>query len=273
MPLTHSVATEKGLRPYQEDRFFIQKFPTGTLAAIMDGHGGASCADKVRILLPLYWQALDTEELKNDPELRLLRLFDSLAVNTDDIPSGTTLSVVFIPNDEKKVHVAILGDSSVYINSGGNLHKSPEHNVRVNKTEREAAIAKGGYYDMGYIFAPTGQDGLQMSRTLGDKWLKKILNRVPEIYTVNLVPECYIILATDGLVDPSHLSVTSAHDDLASMINLVDTGHGAQELVDLAIERETGDNVTAIVIRVLKGSIDENVGDSGPNGDENISRD
>jgi serine/threonine protein phosphatase PrpC len=257
MTIEYTVATGVGGRPHQEDRWFVGEFPTGHLFAVMDGHGGFSCVERVRELIPLYWAAHDSDELKANPELRLTEVIASLAVRTNEFTTGCTISLVFIPKEQNKAYVAILGDSPVILNSEGSVTLSPEHNARTNMAERQAAIARGAMYHSGYLWNGSGKEsgGLQMSRALGDKELT-FLSRKPETYVVNLVPECYMILATDGLLDPAHGELTmlepEAETALQEIVRWVDSGHGASEIVDVALGHNYKDNVTAIVVRILK---------------------
>jgi serine/threonine protein phosphatase PrpC len=56
-----------------------------------------------------------------------------------------------------------------------------------------------------------------------------------------------IILATDGVGDPKH---QSALMQMERLIEMVEKGAGAEDLVHDAIQRCTNDNATAIVARV-----------------------
>jgi serine/threonine protein phosphatase PrpC len=172
----------------------------------------------------------------------------------ENYEDGTTASLAFLPNDpegmpvrNKYIFTAVIGDSPIIIRSGENIWRSPEHNVRSNPAEREAAENRGGYVHSGYLFSSTsghGQ-GLQMSRALGDKFLRGIISTEAETAAVQVQEDGYIIVATDGVFDPGHAQ--GATDDFFK--NLHDTAN-AQSLVDYAVnELKTGDNATAILAR------------------------
>src|SRR5919108_1830794 len=64
--------------------------------------------------------------------------------------SGTTLSLVYVPESRERVYIAIIGDSPVILaRRDGTVHVSPEHNARTNENERKEAILRGGRYNDG----------------------------------------------------------------------------------------------------------------------------
>jgi len=72
-----------------------------------------------------------------------------------------------------------------------------------------------------------------------------VLNREPEIFRLPLGPESFVLVASDGVFDPSH--ATSQSTVIADKI---ENGAGAQELVDAALAVPTNDNVTAILVEI-----------------------
>lgn len=243
-----TVATAKGYRESQEDRYVIAYIEAehgkGQLMALMDGHGGSSAADKVaQSVEKSFIQAL--AESKGDIKQALYKAVEVLAYMTQNEKSGTTLSLVYVPDDESRAYVAVIGDSPVIItDKSGKIRVSPEHNVRSNPGELDAARERGAIYSGGYIFDPASQSGLQLSRALGDRELARVLSREPDIYSVELGKESVIIVASDGVFDPSHGDVST---EITQVVDLVRGGGDAQALVDDASMRMTGDNATAIV--------------------------
>ena len=158
------------------------------------------------------------------------------------------LSVVWIPSAAPIAYVGILGDSPVLIkNPGQKLWISPEHNVRSNLQERQKVITRGGVFLDNYVWDETHERGAQFSRALGLRGLNSILDHQPEIFTFSLQSGSIIILATDGVGDPKH---QSALMQMERLIEMVEKGAGAEDLVHDAIQRCTNDNATAIVARV-----------------------
>ncbi len=254
---TISHSTAQGRQGYQEDRYTvasinIQNLPRhgqGQLMAVMDGHGGFEVAEIVQQRLKtLFESALVTAEGNVEQALRLT--VKNLCEETKDKESGSTLSVVYIPENEARAYAAILGDSPVIIlDKGDNLSISPQHNIRSNHLEFRAALERGAPYDLrGYIYDPRGGTMTsQTSRSLGDSALERILSREPEIYSVELSKKSFVLIATDGLFDPTHKNMESNIREIILMVRHQDAE--ANELVQDAIRRRTRDNVTALLWR------------------------
>ena len=142
--------------------------------------------------------------------------------------------------------MGLLGDSPVIIKDfDDQVIVSPEHNARTNLKERRAAIKRGACYSGGYICEHPSGSGLQMTRSLGDREFKKILDRSPEVYTVNIGSKSFVALLSDGVADPDHKS----SDSMKSIILMIENGASATNLVKDALDRKTRDNATAIVWR------------------------
>jgi serine/threonine protein phosphatase PrpC len=155
---------------------------------------------------------------------------------------------VFIPKDEHRVEIAVLGDSPVIAKlADGSIFVSEEHNVRTNMAEADAAIARGGFVNSGYLFASYSGNGLQMTRSLGDYELDSVLSREPEVFSHVLGKDSWVLVCSDGAVDPSHAAAKASID---SIVALVEAGGDAQEIVERALAAKTGDNVTAILVRL-----------------------
>ncbi|MEX2090516.1 MAG: PP2C family serine/threonine-protein phosphatase [Candidatus Paceibacterota bacterium] len=237
-----SVARQ-GPRPYQEDRHYETYIPDRKwlLLAIMDGHGGADTADfcekNIFRMMPID---------KGTPKHSLRALVVNLNSATRQHKTGSTFSGVIISEKQNTASVAILGDSPVVIlDDKGQLHISPEHNVRTNIEEREAAIKRGGEYSGGYIWindGDLGTQGLQMSRALGDVLLGRILSREPETY--NVYNPVWVLVASDGLFDPSHKNSKSLLEEMKKFAKSKAT---ADTLMAWAEKRGLEDNATAVV--------------------------
>lgn len=164
---------------------------------------------------------------------------------------GATLSMVFIPHDETLAYIAILGDSPVIMQTrDGQLNLSPDHNVRSNATERDAAMGRGAIVYGGYMSLHFGGPGIQMTRVLGDHELDLIINRVPEVYTVPLGD--FLIVGTDGLLDPSHKA--DPKEQCRRFAELVQSGFHAVDIVNSV--QPPVDNITAILWKRTQSDAD-----------------
>ena len=240
--------TKQNSRLYQEDRSFIKYLPNGeALLGVFDGHGGHWTSETAAIRTPDIFRTLP-RQLKTDPEATLERLFEKLVQKTAEYFSGSTACIVWIK--QNMAYVAVLGDSLTIIKTARNdIWVSPEHNVRTNKYEGDEAIQRGGYIEDGYLFDKEiyQGSGLQMSRALGDVTLARVLNRKPEIFSIPLNADSWILLCSDGLIDPSHEN----KDFMELLITTINTTDAtAKELVLLGATKQRDDNSTAILVRV-----------------------
>lgn len=239
----------KGSRQYMEDAAFIDyRGLNGVLLGVFDGHGGANVAGFCDENAGSVFAGFLLDGITNEDAL--FKTIAELSRRIDANPrlsSGTTVSLVYIPEHGNEVTVAVLGDSPVIVHTPSKgTWIAPEHNVRTNVTELNAAIARGGRAYGGYICNDEG-DGLQMGRALGNPHLKGILNREPEVFSVDIEVGSWILVASDGLFDPSHKDDAPMKDLIALVTDFPKVT--AYELVEAAIAAQTGDNVIAILAR------------------------
>lgn len=258
MKITHSTA--KGGRYYQEDRFVIFNDDNGTFVAVADGHGGEATASYVAKQAEKVWKEATT----TNPILRFTAFFEILAKITDDWLHGSTVSAAYIEN-EGDIYIAVLGDSPVVLHDEAGVSGTedtqtmnwlaPEHNVRTNLYEREAAEARGGIYVDGYIWYAKDKDevhkfsfagpGLQMGRALGDKNMGPVVSHIPDLFRFQKPKNGFLLLATDGVFDPSH------QDEDTSVLKVVNEfkDADAEAYVNRAVKLKTQDNATAIMVK------------------------
>lgn len=239
-------ATAQGLRDYQEDRFVCSRTKDGLLAAVFDGHGGAGTSSRLANALPRVWKKHIAFPASIVTAIQLV--FRDLHALTSGMTEGSTVSLVFIPKAGDMAYVAILGDSPVIIKTAeGKVDVSPQHNARSNPAELAAARERGAIYYGGYISARYNGHGIQMTRVFGDCDLGQVVNREPEIYLRELNADSFVLVATDGLFDPSNEQTLATATVVSQQVL---EGATAEELVTTAVDTPTGDNVTAILIRV-----------------------
>lgn len=243
-----TLATEQGLQDYQED--FAVYFPfqnpsmRGWLLAVMDGHRGRAvaelCANEIKNLF--------IPDKPDSMEDTLRDLVAELNAKTSHLDAGSTISLACIIESHRKVVVAVLGDSPVFVlDKHGEFHEGPDHNARTNLRERRSAMKRGAIFENGYLFFHDGdngpQYGLQMSRSLGDAPLSRMLSREPEVYTIEN-PK-WVLVASDGLIDPRHWNTKYLVPDLKERAKNYVT---AEMLLEYANkEGPRRDNTTALV--------------------------
>ena len=224
---------------------FIASYEQGTLLGVFDGHGGAEVSEFVSEELPAIFA--DLLLTTKTPRQTLKKAIERVAIETENYRSGSTLSLVFIPFKGRFVYCAVIGDSPIIIkDSKGNINIGPDHNVRTNEEEAAAAVERGGMIRDGYLLAGFYGPGLQMARALGDAQLSRVLSRKPDIYSVRVNKDSFVIVASDGAFDPGHYEFEKAAEDV---VKLVELGSEAQAVVTRAVEARTEDNVTALVAR------------------------
>src|ERR1700752_1084259 len=121
-----SSATDQGPRSCQEDRLVVRNvqidYHSGILIAIADGHGGYETSSYVtdELSAGLFDKMLAEFKNVNDSLKKMFQYLNNATLelsrrNSTHSETGTTLSVVYLPNREDKCYVAIIGDSPVIL--------------------------------------------------------------------------------------------------------------------------------------------------------------
>lgn len=254
-----TVYSEQGQKRHQEDRYLAEPISLGgreaQVLAVMDGNHGSRVADLIKEKLTDVIGS-SFEGTNGNIIETLQKTVGELDRLTRDMDEGSTLSLVIIPKDEPKAYVAVLGDSPVLISDiDGSISVSPNHNARTNPAELKAAMNRGAVGDnsgggLYLTLDPKSGRGIQLSRALGDRIFDSFLDRKPDVYMVELGENSFVVLATDGVVQPVQVGVdweVTYTEELKGLIKSIANGAGAQEIVKAAIENGRGDNVTAIV--------------------------
>ncbi len=210
-----------------------------SLFGIFDGHGGSDVVKFVKDRLPQLIKnylldlcpvetAFKNAFEKVDQELKF---FDSEYV-------GTTATLVLIKDN--KIYCANVGDSKAYILYDNNYKQiSSDHKTTV-EDEKIRVESMGGIIKKNRIM---GQ--LILTRTLGDLYVKQygVIN-TPDI-SVNEIGNTikYVILASDGVWDVVDLETLVGMGKAGKNV-----GEFCEDIVKLAVNKNTKDNVSCIVI-------------------------
>ena len=210
-----------------------------SLFGIFDGHGGSDVVKFVKDRLPQLIKnylidlcpvetAFKNAFEKVDQELRF---FDSEYI-------GTTATIVLIKDN--KIYCANVGDSKAYIIYDNSYTQiSSDHKCTI-EDEKIRVESMGGEIKKNRVM---GQ--LILTRTLGDLYVKQygVIN-TPDISVNDIRGNMkYIILASDGIWDVVDL------DTLVGMGKAgKNVGEFCEDIVKLAINKNTKDNVSCIVI-------------------------
>ena len=214
-----------------------------SLFGIFDGHGGNDVVKYIKDRIPeiikknlndLYpiEQCFINSFNKIDEELKFY----------DSEYTGSTATLVLI--QDNKIYCANVGDSRAYIIYDNFIKQiTTDHKCSIPE-EAERIIKSGGKITKNRV-----QGQLVLSRSLGDLYCKKygVIN-LPDI-TINKIDYNmkYIIIASDGIWDVV---------DEKTVLNMSKMKKNAdnfcKDLVKLAIEKESKDNISCIVISFEK---------------------
>lgn len=235
-----TTATAQGSRFHQEDRAQVKELEGGCLLAIFDGHGGHEAAETYSKMIAELVQTVDEEAFRKS--------VCKMCAESTRMKPGASMTAVLLDYERDVATVLVLGDSPAFLfKRDGKKWISPAHNVRVNKEEREAAIARGGYMYAGYICC--GVDGLQMARALGDSKMGSVILREPEVFTCLIKHVDTIMLCTDGVVDTASEGWESSQNTDLVAQEAVSPEATAQSVLDVASSIGLEDNATVILWR------------------------
>ena len=243
-----SYWTEKGGRPYQEDRYDMMKgtgHKDSSLYALFDGHGGAKASQYCKDHLLKYIQA--DVNFENNTVASIMNSFRKLDEEFTSIAKRHMLSdgstaVVAVIND-RKVYVANAGDSrAIIVHKGGKAKAMSQDHKPSREDEARRINNLGGkivYWGQWRV-----QGVLAVSRSFGDISLKPYVTAEPEVMEkVITSDDLYLVLASDGLWD-----VMSNEDVARFLMNVSNFSQVAKELCYEATILGSADNITVVVV-------------------------
>lgn len=244
--------TEMGARAYQEDRSFahdvlaLESGPTIGMWCVLDGHGGAACAEfgadgladavLARVRMGDGWKsALTTGFLEIDREF----------ASTGD-QSGATCALAVLDGLDR-LWVSHCGDARIVLCREGRAEPLTLDHKADSPKEIARITCEGGFISRGRVLG-----SIAVARALGDRHMKFITAR-PEVKCVDLTEhDEFAVIASDGLWDV--MSDSNAVDFVRGRIERGNpVGEICASLVREAVhERNSRDNTTAVVVRFFK---------------------
>ena len=213
-----------------------------SLFGIFDGHGGNDVVKYIKNRLP---EIIKTNITKNNNydsiENNLTSSFHKIDEELkfyDSEHTGSTATILLF--QDNIVYCANVGDSTAFIIYDNFIKKISIDHKCTDPKEEERILLSGGKITKNRVM---GQ--LVLSRCLGDLYCKKYgVSNIPDISVNKLEGNVkYVVVASDGVWD-----VVKENELLQLSKNRKNAEGFCKDLVKLAIDKDTKDNVSCIVI-------------------------
>ena len=244
-------ATDDGGRTGNEDAVSVQPIPPvgegdgasegGYLAIVADGMGGYQRGEVAsQMAIEIIQEMFDADPgadsatlLKQAFRRANERIYENGQGASPSAMMGTTLLVAATRG--KFATIANIGDSRAYLARANRL-------TQVTKDHSFVAeqVAVGAMTELEARESPHRNI---LTHALGHR--PKLDAKIPNIFELTLLPEDRLLLCTDGFHD------VVPENDLLNVLLTSEPEPATRRLVDLAKERATTDNVTAVVFEVL----------------------
>ncbi|PSS29215.1 Protein like [Actinidia chinensis var. chinensis] len=249
-PVKYGFSLVKGKANHPMEDYHVAKFVQCQgrelgLFAIFDGHLG----DKVPAYLQkhLFQNILKEGEFWTDTNRSIFKAYEktdqAILSHSPDLGRGGSTAVTAILINGRQLWVANLGDSRAVLSRGGQaIQLSVDHEPN---TERGSIENRGGFVSNlpGDVARVNGQ--LAVSRAFGDRNLKLHLRSDPDVTNADIDADADIlILASDGL-----WKVVANQEAVDIAKKIKDPQKAAKQLVAEALDRQSKDDISCIVVR------------------------
>ncbi|XP_061365418.1 probable protein phosphatase 2C 10 isoform X1 [Gastrolobium bilobum] len=249
-PVKYGFSLVKGKANHPMEDYHVAKFVQFRgqelgLFAIYDGHLG----DTVPTYLQrhLFSNILKEDDFWTDPNSCIVRAYETtdqaILSHSPDLGRGGSTAVTAILINNQKLWIANVGDSRAVLSRRGvAIQMTVDHEPN---TERGIIENKGGFVSNmpGDVARVNGQ--LAVARAFGDKNLKSHLRSDPDVQHDDIDPETeLLILASDGL-----WKVMANQEAVDIAIRIKDPQKAAKQLAAEALDRESKDDISCIVVR------------------------
>lgn len=247
--ITAGSRTAAAGRPENEDAVLVLDLPAlagdagsepGYLLAVADGMGGHERGEVASQLAIETLASVVRESSETDTAALLKQAFRRAneAIFADGHGDGdtggmgTTLVTAVVRG--KYLTIANVGDSRAYL----------LRSRRINQITRDHSLV-GEQVARGKLSAEEARESPRrniLMQALGHRL--KLDAKMPDIFELVLLAEDRLLLCSDGFYD------VVGDDDFVSVLSSGEPELAASSLVDVAIERGTSDNVSAVVVQV-----------------------
>lgn len=248
LQITVGSTTEVGGRQNNEDAVLVRELPAipdagqSWLLAVADGMGGLEAGELASgLAIEHLADAFDTGAAPSTDTVvqTLTRAYRAANAaiyeqsrGDDDSTMGTTLVAAVILG--RNVTIANVGDSRAYLMRSRQLLQLTKDHSMVAEQMRQNQITADE--------ARRSPQRNILTQTVGTR--DKLDKRMPEIYEFALEPEDRLLLCSDGFFD------VLQDDDYLQLLSGDDPDGAARSLATTAVERNTTDNVSAVVVSV-----------------------
>jgi protein phosphatase len=212
----------------------------GLLFAIADGLGGLNAgevasATALNTLMDEYYSPSNHHRiepaLRNAVQMANLRVHDLAQKHVEHRGMGTTLTALALAGST--AYIAHVGDTRVYRLRGDKLTQLTQDHSEVADMIRMKLVTPDK--------AASHPSRNVLTRTIGHHLMVR-----PDFARESVQPEDVFLMCTDGVW--SELQDA----ELAELTKLADPEDACRHIIDLCLERECDDNVSAQVLRILE---------------------
>ena len=244
------AATDTGGRSGNEDAVLVadiapaQDGPglleAGILMAVADGMGGHQRGEVASKLAVDTIQATFAKDPRGDTATLLKHAFReanrAIFQNGREVGDGAMMgtTLVVAATRGKYVTIANVGDSRAYLVRANRLNQITQDHSLVAEQVSEGTLTQRE--------ARESPHRNILTHALGQR--EKLDPKMPNIFELTLLPEDRLLLCSDGFYD------VVADDDLVTVLLDNEPEAAARQLVELANQRGTTDNVSAVVAQV-----------------------
>jgi len=237
----------KGKRKYMEDRVILNDNKLFNFSCILDGHGGKYCSDFLKQNLYRFF----TSHLKNNYEIKKSILLSFRDINqkflTYHLQSGSTCNLLIINKNINKFFLANVGDSRciAYYKNGKVKQISIDHRPELVKERIRIELLNG------QIINNRVQGILGLTRSFGDKRLKKYVKPNPDIFEGKINNIKYFLQGSDGIFD------YASNKEIIQFFNrcLLKTNNNYKKSIEMLMKfiykiKKSQDNISIIITTV-----------------------
>ena len=237
----------KGKRKYMEDRVILNDNQLFNFSCVLDGHGGKHCSEFLKQNLYKSF----TRYLKNNYEIKKSIKLSFKSINEQFLRyhshSGSTCNLLIINKNINKFILANVGDSRciAFYKNGKIKQISIDHRPDLVKERIRIELLNG------QIINNRVQGILGLTRSFGDKKLKKFIQPNPDIFEGKINNIKYFLQGSDGIFD------YASNKEIIKFFNrcLVKTNNNYTKSIEMLMKfiykiKESKDNVSIIITTI-----------------------